>query len=560
MTYPRLGMDIETTGLDPYTDTIISAQIANSEDNTVDIIDVRKDNFQDFFNTLRLYKGKVVIQNAKFDLKFLRKFFGLLYFDLFDTYVAEKLISADRRKEGFDLSTLSENYLGIEMDKSVRNEFLLPMFQMMDLSEGQLNYGALDAWVLPRIMDEQLKCLAADGLERVAALEFRTVPATAKAELSGIKLDVEAWTTIYNEEIAKARKLRQQIADLTGRPSFNPNSHVQVKEVMNDFGIPIPKVHGKETTKAEFIERIDHDFIRLLLKYRKSDKLASTYGEDFLNNINPVTGRIHADFNQCGTGTGRYSSEKPNLQNIPKRDGNERFRECFIAAAGHMMISADFSGQEMMVMAQESGDPTLINIYREGKDCHTATANMLFGVPYEEVTKDQRFYGKTFNFGVSYGSSAWNMANKLNKSIGEIEKYLAQYWKVYPVLQKWQRRSGLLAWTKGYSTTFWDRRRYFDRDFLRKDEVMRRGSNMRIQGTSADMTKRAICLIDEWFEETRTPATFVNFVHDETEVEAQEAYAEETLYNVRRLMEQAGREFVSVVTQKADAQLGKHWM
>jgi len=250
LSYPTLAVDTETTGLDPYLNNLVSVQIANGENNLVHVLDVRKGDFQQFFNSFNLYKGKLHFQNAKFDLKFLRTNFGILYFDIYDTWIAEKLLDAGKKDNGHDLATLSKQYLGIEMDKSIRDSFTLPLFSNLDLTDSQLQYGALDAWVLPRIAEHQSEKIKEFSLERILDLEHRVVPVVTKMELKGFLLDVEKWTRIYEEEIEKANQLKEQMFEIAGH-LFNPNSPLQLKEVFKELGIPIPVVHGKETTKAE---------------------------------------------------------------------------------------------------------------------------------------------------------------------------------------------------------------------------------------------------------------------------------------------------------------------
>jgi DNA polymerase-1 len=557
LSHPSLAIDTETTGLDPYTCDLVSVQIANAEDNTVHILDVRKDNFQQFFNWLKTYKGTVYFQNAKFDLKFLKTVYNLLYLDIYDTWIAEKLLYAGIKENGHGLGILSKNYLDIDMDKSVRNEFTLPLFSNLDLTETQLQYGALDAWVLPRIAEHQQHRIQELGLERILDLEHRVVPVVAKMELKGFLLDTEKWTQIYEEEVIKADKLKKQMFEVAGR-IFNPNSPQQLKEIFKELDIPVPVVYGKETTKAEFIFRIDHEFVKALLEYRTSAKRASTYGKDFLDNVHPITGRIHAEFNQLGTDTGRFSSDSPNMQNIPKRgEGDERFRQCFIAPDGHKIVSCDYSQQEIRVMAEVSRDPELIRIYTEGLDRHTATAANLFEVKYDSVEWWMRRIAKDFNFGASYGSSAWNLANKLELQIETVEEHLKNYWEIYKVLQKWTRRAGLLAWTRGYSETLWGRRRWYDTENMRKDEVMRQGANHVIQGSSGDMLKLGMVYTDE---AVRDGTTIMNTVHDEQELEALDVGAEAVAFSAKEAMENAGKEFVTIIPQPADIQIGDYWM
>ena len=556
LSYPSLGIDIETTGLDPHTQRCVCIQIANGIDNTVDVIDLRADNFQDFFNSLNVYPGRVYIQTAEFDLRFIYKYYGnCLYLNLFDTMLAEIIILASKQLSGWSLNAIAQKYLDIELDKSVRSEFILPMFAMMKLSETQIKYAAMDAWVLPRIGELQEKELKETNQWKIAELEFQVVPAVAKAELRGFLLDAEKWTGIYEKELKTSREKADELRTLSGIKTLNPNSEKQVIAAMNRLGIKVPEFKDRLTTGETFICRIKHPFITALRTYRSAAKRASTYGKDFLQNVNPVTGRIHTQFNQIGAETGRFSSESPNLQNIPRA---RAFRECFVASPGMKIISADFSSQEIAVMAQASGDPELIKIFREGLDRHTSVAADIYKVPYDEVTDEQRKAAKIVNFGVAYGSSAWNIANNLNIPQDHAEKLLQDYWRVFTVLQKWQRRSGLLAWVKGYSQTFWGRRRYYEG--LEKRRVMRMGANMEIQGTSADMSKLATVLVDTYLWDNFNFIPIINFVHDEIEIEVPEADAVEISTRVKELMETAGAEFVQIVKQEAHVDTGDYWL
>jgi DNA polymerase I-like protein with 3'-5' exonuclease and polymerase domains len=311
MASPALGLDIETTGFDPYTKNMICVQLANGHNNTVDVVDVRRDDCSHFFTEiLPQYKGTLYVQNAIFDLKWLRHNYGVLYFDdLYDTRLAYQVINAGREKRS-NLELQAKKYLGINLDKGIRDEFLLPMFQVMDLSIDQLKYGAMDAWVLARIAEHQAKEIKELGLEKIIWLENNVLPSFVKAELAGIQLDTEAWHQIYEAEKVTAAEKRNIMLEYTD-PLFNPNSSPQLKEAMNRMGIEIPIVYGKETTRAEFLRKIDHPFIKALLEYREAEKRVTTYGEEFLNNINPVTGFLHTTFKQIGTVTGRVASENP---------------------------------------------------------------------------------------------------------------------------------------------------------------------------------------------------------------------------------------------------------
>jgi DNA polymerase-1 len=538
---------------------MICVQLANGHNNEVDVIDVRKDECRHFFqDILPQYEGTLYVQNGIFDLSWLKHYYDILYFkDVYDTKLAYQVINAGRASRS-NLAMQAKQYLDIDLDKGIRDEFLLPMFQIMDLTEAQLQYGSMDAWVLPRIAEKQQKEIQEYGLEKTIWLENQVLPAFCKARLAGLEMDVDGWIDIYEEEKAIAAEKREAMLQYTDA-TFNPNSQPQLKAALRKLGIDVPVVYGKETTAAEHISKIKHPFIEALLEYRAAEKRASTYGEEFLDALNPVTGFLHTDFMQVGTVTGRVASREPNFQNIPKRDGGEKYRRCFIAGEDHQLIACDFTGQEIMVMAEASQDPALIAIYQEGLDRHQKTASDLFGVPYDEVTPAMRKIAKTFNFGVSYGSSAYNMANKLGMPLDVVESKLEDYWTVYSTLKKWQRRAGLVALRDGYSTTFWGRRRWFP-DLSNKGSIMRQGANMEIQGTSADMTKYATVLIDRELEKHQYNATFVNFVHDEDILRAHKSCADEVAAMVKEQMEIAGAEFVTCIKQKAEVNMGDYWM
>ncbi len=553
MSYPTLGIDTETTGLDPFTHRLVCVQIANGVNDEVDVVDLRGDNFQHLFNILNNYKGCICLHNAAFDLSFIyANYKCCLYLNLFDTELAERVIAGGRKWSG-SLDATAKRTLNLDLDKSVRNEFVLPLFSGMDLSDIQVEYGALDAWVIPRIKAKQEFELEETTQTIISELEFKVVPAVVKARLKGIGIDRGAWSAIAEEEERLVSKLRQELWVLGGKQNFNPNSEQDLISVMRSLGIEIPMFHDKLTTQENFIKRIKHSFIEKLLEYREHNKRATTYGNNFLNRIHPLTGRIHPEVRIIGADSGRMISD---MQQIPKED---KFRNCFIASDGYSMLSADFSSQEIVLMAEDSKDPALIKVFRDGLDRHTSAAADLFQVPYDQVTKEQRNICKALNFGLSYGSSAWNMALHLNISQKRAEQLVNDYWEAYKFLKKWQTRTGLLAWTKSYAETFWGRRRYFEN--LEKNAVMRMGANFRIQGSAVDMTKRAIFLVDKYLRDNpKYDATIVNFIHDELDIEARETTAPELAEKVEELMCKAGNEFTTVVNQKASVMVGKCWM
>jgi len=550
----ELGVDIETTGLDPHTCEIISVQVAH--DDTCFILDFRKGSFPEFGNFLAEYTGTLIFHNAKFDLKFLYRHYGVFPLKIGDTFLAERLLSSGRymptRSAG--LKAVTERRLGIAMDKGIVETFLQPLAMTLDFTQEQLDYAAQDALVLPKIYYEQLQELEETDQMDVYNLELDFVPVLVLTELTGIGLDIPAWTRLYHEAERKAKEYREALVTMSGNPDFNPNSPKQLIKVMYGLNIPVPVFKGRETTGEQHIAKLRHPFIKTLLVYRQQAKLVSTYGKDFLKNVNPITNRVHANFHQLGTETGRLSSAAPNMQNIPR---DAEIRACFKAQTGYKIISADFSMQEIVVQAELSDDPELIKILNNGIDRHRATAAILFEVSYDDVTKEQRAKGKTFNFGIGYGSSAWNMANKLELPERLIEKALLTYWKTFEVLRKFNLRTGLIAFRDGYSSTALGRKRWYIN--MDKQRTMRLAANHVIQGTAADMTKFAAVLISNFIRENNIDAQIINFVHDEVEVEVLEEDAEALASMIETLMGRAGAKFVSKVTQGAEVKIGDTW-
>lgn len=555
MMYDELAIDIETTGLDPLVNQIVSVQIANPYDDIVDILDMRRGDFRFFINWLtHSFYGTTYYQNAKFDTGFLHANYGYKPNKVYDTWAVECVLTAGTVKGRNSLKRLTEKYLGIEMDKSVRETFTMPLFDTLEMTEEQQRYSALDAWVLPRIAAEQRKNSQDTAIQKIIDLENQLTFVFAQMELRGFYLDSEAWLALAKQAEVATAEYVQNLIRISGEPAANFNSHNDLLRIFKKLGITIPVVQGRETTKEEFIEKLKHPFIKALLEYRDTNKRVTTYGKEFLNFVHPIDGRVHPNFNQFGTDTGRISSDEPNTQNIP---GDPRYRRCFKAKPGYKLVCADFVQQELVLMAEVSQDPQLLKAFREGLDIHRLAAANIYNVAYDEVDKEQRTVAKILNFGLAYGSSAWNLANKLNVSDKKAVQLVDDYWERFPVLKKWQRRAGLMALRFGYSETIWGRKRYYG-EGLERNSVMRMGANHQIQGSGADMVKRAMVLISARLPEF-SDAGIVNQVHDELEVEAKAEEADAVAEMVKQCMEQAGAEIVKSIQQRADVKVATEW-
>ena len=283
----------------------------------------------------------------------------------------------------------------------------------------------------------------------------------------------------------------------------------------------------------------DYELPQLVLKYRSLSKLKSTYTDKLPQQINPRTGRVHTSYHQAVAATGRLSSSDPNLQNIPIRTPQgRRIREAFVAPAGHVVMACDYSQIELRIMAHLSGDEGLLKAFRDGVDVHRATAGEVFDVAYDKVDRDQRRAAKAINFGLMYGMSAFGLARQLNLSRGEAQVYMDTYFERYPGVREFMERTRETAREQGYVETLFGRRLYLPdisaSNMQRRQATERAAINAPMQGSAADIIKRAMITVDDWLESQQPGARLVMQVHDELVFEV----AEEALGKVRDNVEQ----------------------
>jgi DNA polymerase-1 len=344
-------------------------------------------------------------------------------------------------------------------------------------------------------------------------------------------------------------------ASLFGRAEINLDSQVQVSEALTGLGVPVP-----DTTRAWVLQPLANDYpvVAKLLEYRGVAKSLSSFGENILEFIEPKTGRIHADFRQIGAPTGRFSCSNPNLQQIPHEP---EYRSCFLAPEGKKLVVADYSQIELRILADFSDDRKFIDAFVSGADFHAATAALVFGCKTNEVTADQRSFAKRLNFGIVYGIGASRLAMMTGLSQTEAENMMRRYFGTFSGLDAYLRESGRRVIAERTARTASGRLlklRFDESDRQQIASAKRYGVNMPIQGTSADILKRALRLLHD--EIRGTSARLVNIVHDEIVVECDAADAESTADKLSRSMSKAGSEFVSKVPIKIDAQVADAWV
>jgi len=320
---------------------------------------------------------------------------------------------------------------------------------------------------------------------------------------------------------------------------------------------------GQPSTAEDVLEQLaeEYELPRLVLEYRGLTKLKSTYTDKLPGEIDPRTGRIHTSYHQAVAATGRLSSSDPNLQNIPIRTPEgRRIRQAFVAPEGYRLLAADYSQIELRIMAHLSGDEGLLAAFAADQDIHRATAAEVFGAPLEEVTNDQRRSAKAINFGLIYGMSAFGLARQLGIERGAAQAYVDRYFERYPGVKRYMDETRAGARQQGYVSTVFGRRLYLPeinaKNAQRRQYAERSAINAPMQGTAADIIKRAMIGVAAWLETNRPEARLIMQVHDELVVEVPESQAEEVGAAVVRIME-AGAELR--VPLRVDRGLGHNW-
>lgn len=558
-----LGIDIETRGMDPKTSTILSIQIGSP--NNVWVIDARKVNVAPLFSVLSQTNPLVIGHNLKFDLSFLISQYGYTPARLYDTMIAYGILHNGLESPYVSLRQLVGDHFEVKLDKDVRETF---KYVYGDLTDKQIEYAGNDVKYLCGIFEDQLERLRLDNLIRIAQLEFDLVPVVVDMELTGIRLDQDKWLEAMEKSLRKASEIELQIQEVIGggatqssffgtpKSTINPRSSKQMLDAFHSFDRKI------ESTSASVLKYVDHPLAKLLLSYRESYKLGSTYGRNFLELVQD-DGRIHAEFNQLGARSGRFSSSGPCLHNIP---GAIFYRSCFISGKDMMMITADWSQIEYKIAALMSGETSIINEYKKkGADFHSLTAADIYGVPQSEVSTEQRDVGKTTNFGVIYMISKYGLARRLDIKVDKADKIIKNHRKTYPKLTAFMESSAALGVSQGYNTTKLGRRRYYqcppisDPEYRRKISFIRReAGNNPIQGTAAEIMKRA--LIDVAREIKQYDAHILSTIHDEMLVETPKEHTSFVLGIVNDKMEKAGEEIMgNEITWDVSLAVGGHW-
>ena len=472
-------------------------------------------------------------QHIKYDMNVLSLYGIEVGGVAFDTMLESYVFNSTGSRH--DMDSLALKYLGRQTthyeDVAGKGSKQISFSQVS--IEDATHYAAEDADVTLQLHQHLWPRLQAEpGLAAVLQdIEVPLIPVLARMEQRGVLIDGDLLRRQSTEMATQILQLEKESHDAAGQP-FNLGSPKQLQEILFDkLALPVIRKTptGQPSTAEDVLQElaVDYELPSLILEYRALTKLKSTYTDRLPEQINPRTGRVHTSYHQAVAATGRLSSSDPNLQNIPVRTPlGRRIRQAFVAPAGWLILACDYSQIELRIMAHLSGDPGLLQAFRDNVDVHQATASEVFGIPYDTVGTDQRRAAKAINFGLMYGMSAFGLARQLSIGRAEAQIYMDTYFMRYPGVRQFMDQTREAARERGYVETLFGRRLYLPdigaSNMQRRQGAERAAINAPMQGTAADIIKRAMIRVDNWLQQERPAAHLVMQVHDELVFEVRE--------------------------------------
>lgn len=512
-------------------------------------------------------KIRKIGQNLKFDRGIMENYGVELRGIAFDTMLESYVLNSVAGRH--DMDSLADRHLNYKTttfeDIAGKGKKQLT-FNQIPLEEAA-NYAAEDADITLLLHQALYPQLEAEKslLHVYQDIEMPLVPVLSRMERTGVLIDTNVLAAQSAELTTRLDELEKQAFAIAGE-EFNLSSPKQLQTILFEkLNLPVVKKTpgGAPSTNEEVLEELadNHELPRVILEHRSLSKLKTTYTDKLPLMVDPKTRRVHTSYHQAVTATGRLSSRDPNLQNIPVRtDEGRRIRQAFIARDGYCIMAADYSQIELRIMAHLSQDKGLLKAFAEGKDIHRATAAEVFGVPLDEVTADQRRSAKAINFGLIYGMSAFGLARQLGIPRGEAQRYMDLYFERYPGVLEYMARTREHAAEKGYVETLEGRRLWLpeinSRNGMRRKAAEREAINAPMQGTAADIIKKAMIAVDDWLQKENIDALMIMQVHDELVFEVRKEQQAEMAEKIRGLMEAAMKLDVPL---KVEAGVGANW-
>ena len=576
-TAPLIAFDTETTSIDAMMAEIVGLSLAVEPGKaayiplTHDYPGAPKQLARDHvLNALKPIledpKRRKVGQHGKYDINILSHYGidvqGLAHDTMLESYIFNA--TATRH----DMDSLAQRYLGyttIKYEQVAGKGAKQIPFSQVDCDTA-CRYAAEDADITLRLHHALWPKLDAEPSLRdvYQDIEIPLVPVLAKMERTGVLIDAHV-LRLQSQQLGKRMLELQGVAHASAGHEFNLDSPKQLQAVLFDelgLAAKVKTPTGQPSTNEEALEAIaeTHELPRIILEYRGLAKLRSTYTDKLAGIVNPRTGRVHTSYHQGAVATGRISSSDPNLQNIPVRtEEGRRIRQAFVAPSGWRIVAADYSQIELRIMAHLSSDEGLVRAFQEGGDVHRATAAEVFGVPADEVTTNQRRAAKAINFGLMYGMSAFGLAKQLGVDRGEASDYMGRYFSRYPGVRSFMDSTREQAHRDGYVQTLFGRRLYLE-NLNSRNQAFRAGAeraaiNAPMQGTAADIIKRAMIAVSGWIE-GRDDVRLLMQVHDELVFEVREDAVDEIRAGIEKHM--TGAASLSVPLQ-VDIGVGANW-
>ena len=572
------AIDTETSSLDTMTANLIGISlacdegegcyipIAHSYDKVpqqLDLDDVVKVLGKSISNN----ESKLVGQNLKFDLPILRRHGIKVDKFLGDTMLMSYVLNSTATRHGLDRMALHYlNYKTMKYEEIVGTASKQINFSQVKIPVATF-YASEDADITLRLfnlLNDRLKT-EKQLIHLLKTIEYPMLESLIKVETNGAKIDAKMLAKYSKELGLKAAELSRKAFKMAGE-EFNMDSPKQLVEVLyNKLELPILKKtpKGQPSTNEDTLQRLaeEYELPKIIIEYRTLAKLKSTYTDSLINIQHPETNRIHTSYQQAVTSTGRLSSTEPNLQNIPiKTPEGRKIREAFIPEKGNVLISADYSQIELRIMAHLSGDKNLTEAFKNNLDVHSATASEIFGISLDEVSQDHRRSAKVINFGLIYGMSAFGLTRQLGIPRHEAQDYLDTYFEKYTGVRKYMDSTKELAKKNLYVETILGRRLHVAEinasNGLRRQAAERAAINAPLQGSAADIIKKAMIDIDNWIGDDNTDIRMIMQVHDELVFEVKKDYAIEALEKITTFMEKAVKLSVPLTV---DAHQGSNW-
>lgn len=579
-------VDTETEGFDIHNCDLICLQLGDYDNQYV--IDTSTISIQCFKELLET--KLLLLQNAKFDLRFLYKY-NIWPTKIYDTFLVECVLTTGIENRELALDKLVHKYCKAVLNKDIRG-----LIHKERLSNRVIVYSAEDVKYLHAIRNEQLKQVEELELQNVVDLENQAVLVFAKMEFDGVLLDQEKWLKIATNVELELEKLTDELDNIvlnepllakyvpeyvqgnlfgfeTRDLKINWSSNAQKLQLLKDLGISLDSVDERSLQK----NKKRHDIIPKLLDYSKQAKLATSFGRDFLKFVNKATGRIHPDIWQI-LRTGRISVKDPNLNQIPSKGTlGKEIRSCFIAKRNHLIVGGDFSGMELRLIAEFSQDQMWLDAFNNGEDLHSVLCSKTFDIPITDVKKETPFkknvtyrdVQKTINFGLAYGMSKFKLGDTMDIPVSEADKLIKKFFSVVPNVDNFLKKLGLLGRKRGYIRTAapFRRIRFFDNweqaklngDFKVLGAIERASMNTPIQGSNGDIIKLALINVQKEINKNNYPVKIILAVYDEIQTECHEDFAEEWKDILDNIMIQSAKTVIKSIPVEVDCSISKYW-